>query len=203
LWLDWGHQLLESLNNTIIRISDDDRTLLIHVPHLPPTHFAAFLPVNSELPAIFICQQLYICSTLWKCWFFMSRTYMIGILWDQIMPSKLWHKKIDEFKDLSNGDLVWSVCSASAWWRSLWHAVVTWVSWFFSIFVQICASSAYITVQCSSQLWPVLGKRCLDVHCPDFGIHSKTHMWILDSKIEMCWIMVILPWFNCAQIRPT
>jgi hypothetical protein len=82
LWLDWRHQLLESLNNTIIGISDnDDRTLLIHVAHLSPTHFAACFPVNSELPAIFICQQLYICSTLWKCWFFMSRTYMIGILW--------------------------------------------------------------------------------------------------------------------------
>lgn len=127
LWLDWRHQLLESLNNTIIGISDDDRTLLIHVAHLPPTHFAAFFPVNSELPAIFICRQLYICSTLWKCWFFMSRTYMIGILWDQIMPSKLWHKKMDEFNNLSNGDLGWSVCSASAWWRSLSHAVVTWV----------------------------------------------------------------------------
>jgi hypothetical protein len=39
---------------------------------------------------------------------------MIGILSDQIMASKLWHKKMDEFKDLSNGDLGWSACSASA-----------------------------------------------------------------------------------------
>jgi hypothetical protein len=39
---------------------------------------------------------------------------MIGLLSDQIMASKLWHKKMDEFKDLSKGDLGWSVYSTSA-----------------------------------------------------------------------------------------
>ncbi len=167
MWLDWRHELLESLNNRIIGISDDDHTLLIHVALLPPTHFTALLPVNSEFPAICICQQLYICRTLWKCWFFMSRTYMIGLLSDQIMASKLWHKKMDEFKDLSKGDLGWSVYSTSAWWRSLSPAVVTWVTWFFSIFVQIFAFELFIRLQYSTMFFPTLTCACQEMSwCP-------------------------------------
>jgi hypothetical protein len=109
---------------------------------------------------------------------------------------------MDEFKDLSNGDLGWSVCSASAWWRccSKHGSPGSLASLCKSL--HLSWSSPYITVQCSSQLWPVLAKKCPDVHCLDFGIHSKTHMWILDSEIEKCWIMVILPWFNCVKSGP-